>query len=88
MECDTASSLRLLLLACAGEAALLFTPGERDLLFVCFNNHVPNARRMAPGAEVRPGGGSALDAARAEVAARVAVGQGANLELAASLRSC
>jgi Xaa-Pro dipeptidase len=54
------------------EAALLFTPGERDLLFVCFDNHVPNARRMAPDAEVRPGGGSALDAALAEIAARVA----------------
>ena len=53
------------------EAALLFTPGERDLLFVCFDNHVPNARRMAPDAEVRPGGGSALDAALAEIAARV-----------------
>jgi Xaa-Pro aminopeptidase len=53
------------------EAALLFTPGERDLLFVCFDNHVPNARRMAPEAEVRPGGGSALDAALAEIAARL-----------------
>jgi len=53
------------------EAALLFTPGERDVLFVCFNNHVPNARRMAPDAEVRPGGGSALDAALAEIADRV-----------------
>jgi Xaa-Pro dipeptidase len=53
------------------EAALLFTPGERDLLFVCFDNHVPNARRMALDAEVRPGGGSALDAALAEIAARV-----------------
>ena len=45
------------------EAALLLRPGERDLLFVCFNNHVPNARRLAPDADVRPGGGSALDAA-------------------------
>jgi Xaa-Pro aminopeptidase len=53
------------------EAALLFTPGAPDLLFVCFNNHVPNARRMAPDAEVRPGGGSALAAALAEIAVRV-----------------
>ena len=30
------------------EAALVFTPGERDLMYVCFNNHVPNARRLAP----------------------------------------
>jgi Xaa-Pro dipeptidase len=45
------------------EAALLLRPGERDLLFVCFNNHVPNARRLAPDADVRPGDASALDAA-------------------------
>jgi Xaa-Pro aminopeptidase len=52
------------------EAALLFTPGERDLLFVCFNNHVPNARRLAPDADVRAGDGSALDAALAVLADR------------------
>jgi Xaa-Pro aminopeptidase len=52
------------------EAALLFTPGERDLLFVCFNNHVPNARLLAPDAEVRPGNGSALDAALDVIAGR------------------
>lgn len=45
------------------EAALVFSPGERDVLFVCFNNHVPNARRLAPDADVRPGGGSAVGAA-------------------------
>lgn len=45
------------------EAALIFSPGERDLLFVCFDNHVPNARRLAPDADVRPGHGSALGAA-------------------------
>ena len=45
------------------EAALLLRPGERDLLFVCFNNHVPNARRLALDADVRPGNASALDAA-------------------------
>jgi Xaa-Pro aminopeptidase len=45
------------------EAALLLRPGERDLMFVCFNNHVPNARRLAPDADVRPGNASALDAA-------------------------
>jgi len=52
------------------EAALLLQPGQRDLLFVCFNNHVPNACRLAPGADVRPGNGSALDAALDAVAAR------------------
>ena len=45
------------------EAALLVVPGERDVMWVCFNNHVPNARRMAPGTDVRPGGRSALAAA-------------------------
>jgi Xaa-Pro dipeptidase len=45
------------------EAALLLRPGERDLMFVCFNNHVPNARRLAPDADVRPGNASAIDAA-------------------------
>ena len=51
------------------EAALLLQPGQRDLLFVCFNNHVPNARRLAPDADVRPGDASALDAALDALAA-------------------
>jgi Xaa-Pro dipeptidase len=45
------------------EAALLLSPGEPDVMFVCFDNHVPNARRLAPDADVRPGGRSALGAA-------------------------
>jgi Xaa-Pro dipeptidase len=52
------------------EAALVFTPGERDVLYVCYNNHVPNARRLAPDADVRPGGGSALRAALEVLAVR------------------
>src|SRR5215471_3895795 len=52
------------------EAALLLRPGRRDLLFVCFNNHVPNARRLAPEADVRPGNASALDAALDVLAGR------------------
>ena len=52
------------------EAALLLEPGERDLLFVCFNNHVPNARRLAPGADVLPGNASALGAALDILASR------------------
>ena len=52
------------------EAALLLRPGERDLLFVCFNNHVPNARRLAPDADVRPGNASALAAALDVLATR------------------
>jgi Xaa-Pro aminopeptidase len=53
------------------EAALLLHPGERDLLFVSFNNHVPNARILAPDADVRPGNASALAAALDAVADRV-----------------
>src|SRR5262249_25111563 len=52
------------------EGALLLRPGQRDLLFVCFNNHVPNARRLAPDADVRPGNASALDAALDVLATR------------------
>jgi len=52
------------------EAALLLRPGERDVLFVCFNNHVPNARRLAPDADVRPGNASALAAALDALASR------------------
>jgi Xaa-Pro dipeptidase len=35
------------------EAFVLITPGERDVLFVDFFNHVPNARRIATEADVR-----------------------------------
>ena len=45
------------------EAALLLSSGQPDVMFVCFDNHVPNARRLAPGVDVRPGGRSALGAA-------------------------
>ncbi|MQA85271.1 MAG: M24 family metallopeptidase [Streptosporangiales bacterium] len=38
------------------EAALLVTPGEPDLLFVQFFNHVPLAAELARDAEVRWGG--------------------------------
>ena len=37
----------------SSEAIVLFAPGERDMLFVEFHNHVPNARSMAVDAEVR-----------------------------------
>jgi Xaa-Pro aminopeptidase len=52
------------------EAALLLRPGERDVLFVSYDNHVPNARRLAPAADVRPGGGSALATAMDWLAAQ------------------
>ncbi|MDX6390752.1 MAG: Xaa-Pro dipeptidase [Streptosporangiaceae bacterium] len=56
------------------EAAVIVSPGERDVLFVCYNNHVPNARQLAPDADVRPGGGSALAAALDLLASRATAG--------------
>jgi Xaa-Pro aminopeptidase len=35
------------------EAVVVVTPGERDVLYVGFYNHVPNAQRMATEADVR-----------------------------------
>jgi Xaa-Pro dipeptidase len=45
------------------EAALVVRAGEPGVMFVCYDNHVPNARAMARGVRVRAGGGSALAAA-------------------------
>ena len=45
------------------EAALAVRAGEPGVMFVCYDNHLPNARAMARRVEVRPGGGSALAAA-------------------------
>jgi Xaa-Pro dipeptidase len=45
------------------EAALAVRAGEPGVMWVCYDNHVPNARRMARGVEVRAGGMSALAAA-------------------------
>ncbi len=45
------------------EAALVLRAGEPGVMFVCYDNHVPNARVMTQGVAVRPGGGSALRAA-------------------------
>ncbi|MFL5871781.1 MAG: M24 family metallopeptidase [Solirubrobacterales bacterium] len=60
------------------EAVVVHTPGERDLLLVNFYNHVPNARRLAPGAEVDWAGedaiGSAIAALRARGAADRSIG--------------
>jgi Xaa-Pro dipeptidase len=43
------------------EAALLFSPGERDILLVQHYNHLPNARRIALSADVRWGGPSTME---------------------------
>ena len=45
------------------EAALVWAPGDGAVMFVEFANHVPNATRMADGAEVRWGGGRLVEAA-------------------------
>jgi Xaa-Pro aminopeptidase len=45
------------------EAVGVFTPGERDALFVQWINHAPLARRLAPEAEVAWGGESSIRAA-------------------------
>jgi Xaa-Pro aminopeptidase len=45
------------------EAALVVHPGEAGVMWVCYDNHLPNARIMARGVTVRAGGASALAAA-------------------------
>jgi Xaa-Pro dipeptidase len=52
------------------EAVGVFTPGERDALFVQWINHAPLARMLASEAEVAWGGHSAIAAAIAALAAR------------------
>jgi Xaa-Pro dipeptidase len=43
------------------EAALIFSPGEEDILLVQHYNHLPNARRIARSADVRWEGPSTFD---------------------------
>jgi Xaa-Pro aminopeptidase len=52
------------------EAALVHTPGERDLLLVEFYNHVPNATVLATEAEVRWAGPSTIGTVIAELRRR------------------
>jgi Xaa-Pro dipeptidase len=52
------------------EAVCVFTPGERDLLLVDFYNHVPNAVRMATGAEVRWAGPEPIETVTCELRRR------------------
>jgi len=54
----------------SSEAIVLFAPGERDVLFVEFHNHVPNARTMALDAEVRWAERKGAQAAVEELARR------------------
>ena len=45
------------------EAVGVFSPGERDALFVQYHNHVPQARKLARDADVA-WGGAIIDRAR------------------------
>jgi Xaa-Pro dipeptidase len=56
------------------EAVVVHTPGERDLLLVNFYNHVPNARALAPHAEVEWAGDDAIGTALAALRSRGAAG--------------
>lgn len=56
------------------EAFVLVTPGEPDVLWVDFYNHVPNARRMATEADVRACEGKGIEHPLAELRARGAAG--------------
>jgi Xaa-Pro dipeptidase len=57
------------------EAYVVVTPGERDLLFVDFYNHVPNARRIATEAEVRACEGRGIEHPLAALRGRGAAGR-------------
>jgi len=57
------------------EAFVLVTPGERDVLFVDFYNHVPNARRIATEADVRACEGRGVELPLAELRRRGAAGR-------------
>jgi Xaa-Pro dipeptidase len=57
------------------EAYVVVTPGERNLLFVDFYNHVPNARRMATEADVRACEGRGIEHPLAALRERGAAGR-------------
>jgi Xaa-Pro dipeptidase len=57
------------------EAVVLVEPGERDLALVQHHNHVPQARRLAAGAEVRWGGPSTIATLLEELRGRGAAGR-------------
>ena len=57
------------------EAYVVVTPGERDILFVDFYNHVPNARRMATEADVRACEGRGIELPLAALRGRGAGGR-------------
>ena len=56
------------------EAIVIHTPGERPVLLVNFYNHVPNAQRVAVGADVRWAGERPIETAVEELRRRGASG--------------
>ncbi|HEU0213987.1 MAG TPA: hypothetical protein VFR13_07885, partial [Jiangellaceae bacterium] len=57
------------------EAYVVVTPGEPDILFVDYYNHVPNARRMATEADVRACEGRGIELPLAALRERGATGR-------------
>jgi Xaa-Pro dipeptidase len=57
------------------EAFVLVTPGEQDVLFVDFYNHVPQARRLATEADVRACEGRGIELPLAALKERGAAGR-------------
>jgi Xaa-Pro dipeptidase len=57
------------------EAFVLITPGERDVLFVDFFNHVPNAQRIAIESDVRACEGRGIELPLVELRRRGAAGR-------------
>jgi len=52
------------------EAACIVTPGRRDTMFIQFHNHVPQAKLLAPDADVKWGGENTTRSIAAELTAR------------------
>src|SRR2546423_13508836 len=52
------------------EAVGVLTPGRRDALFVQYHNHMPQARRLAPHAEIAWGGQAFIPEAAGELEKR------------------
>jgi Xaa-Pro aminopeptidase len=52
------------------EAALVFSPGRKDTIFVQFYNHMPQARALMPDVDMRWGGVSTIQSVIGELKAR------------------
>lgn len=52
------------------EAACIVTPGRPDTMFIQFHNHVPQAKLLAPGIDVKWGGPSTMQSIAAELNTR------------------